>query len=266
LEAILLSTGEAKPVASTIAVEEREAAHWDDVARRLTDDELRKIPELSITDKRRFALLGDLRGKCVLDVGCGSGEWTLMLARAGATVYAIDIAPEMVAVTQRRAKLSGVDDRVIARTMSAMRLEFPDAYFEIVHGQDIIHHLDPGDFGHEVARVLRPGGRAVFRENNGNNAILLWARDNLCGRFGISKWSTDDEYPLTPKRLNAFARNFATICTEYPEFACFIFADAKFFRGRVRPFTQVCETLDRGLHAIPPLRRYSWHQLIVCTR
>lgn len=249
-----------------VATDQREASHWDGVARTLTDAHLQTPYTLTEADRIRIDLCGDLRGKTVLDVGCGSGQWSVYLAQRGAKVYAIDISPEMVALANRRAELAGVGDSVIARTMSARDLEFPDGFFDCVHGQDIVHHLEPGDFGREVSRVLAVGGRAVFRENSGNNPILMWARDNLCGRFGISKWSSDDEYPLTPKRRVAFTQNFAKTSIEYPEFVVFHYVDAKFFHYKVKPVSWVCRSLDKLMYRFKPLRRLSYRQLIACTR
>ncbi len=231
-------------VAISADIDRREAAYWDNDARSITEGDLTESVTLSDAVRLRFDSCGDLLDKKLLDVGCGSGLWSVLLAQRGAQVYAIDISPEMVALTQRRATLNGVGDRVLAKTMSARKLEFPDGFFDCVHGQDIVHHLEPGDFGREVARVLAPGGRAVFRENSGNNPILMWARNTLCGRFGISKWSSDDEYPLTPKRRNAFTRHFSSTRIEYPEFRMFHYVDAKFFHRKVKAATFLCDGID----------------------
>jgi SAM-dependent methyltransferase len=257
------------PMSSDFAkstVEQREAAYWDGIARSMTDEMLASIPQaVGKADGRRLALIGDLPDKHVLDVGCGAGEWAVRFALQGAIVEAIDISPEMVAATKRRAALLGVADKINAHVMSAAHLEYADGTFDVAHGQDIVHHLDPGSFGAEVARVLKVGGRAVFRENSGNNVLLMTARDTLCGRFGISKWSSDDEYPLTPKRLRAFAGHFAHVHVEYPEFIMFHYIDAKFFRYRVRAVTAVIRKIDQLVGATP-LRRFSYRQLISCTR
>jgi len=249
-----------------VDVDRREAAHWDSVARTVTDAELMQAVNLNDADRRRLELCGDLRGKKVLDAGCGSGLWSVLLAQRGAQVFAIDISPEMVALTQRRAALVGVGESVIAQTMSARKLEFADSTFDCVTGQDIVHHLEPGDFGREVARVLALGGRAVFRENCGNNPILMWARDTLCGRFGISKWSSDDEYPLTPKRRKDFTRHFSSTRIEHPEFVVFHYVDVKFFRYKVKMLTFICRAIDRLVYRVPALRKFSYRQLIACTR
>lgn len=103
-------------------IEIREAEHWDGVAHRVRDEELVTLPEIiSKAERRRLALMGELLGRRVLDVGCGSGEWSARLAKAGANVEGIDISAGMVDVTRRRADLLGVGERVTARVMSAMK-------------------------------------------------------------------------------------------------------------------------------------------------
>jgi ubiquinone/menaquinone biosynthesis C-methylase UbiE len=249
--------------------ERREAAHFDAEAAALADLNLRDKPvaaSLTPMMARVAALLGDARGLRILDVGCGDGQWTLRFAQAGANVEGIDISTGMLAIAQKRLAKYDFGARVHLREMSAMRLDYPDATFDVVHGRYIVHHLDPAEFGAEVARVLKPGGVAIFCENNGTNSILMLARNTLCGRFGISKWSTDDEYPLTPTRRQQFARNFSSLQAEYPEFIMFDLFDAKFFRRKVRAVTRFCTLLDKTCGSISWLRRYSYFQLIMATR
>src|SRR3954469_9134228 len=60
-------------------------------------------PLIALEEPHVDALLGDVRGLCVLDVGCGTGRHALRLARAGAAVTAIDFSEAMLA--QARAKV-----------------------------------------------------------------------------------------------------------------------------------------------------------------
>lgn len=249
-------------------VEAREASYWDEQAAHLTEDQLRhETVTLDATNRRRLALLGDVRGKRLLDVGCGTGLWSVLLAERGAEVWAVDISPGSIAVTRRRASLCDVSERVHSSVMSALELDFADGFFDLVHGQDIIHHLDAAAFGKEVARVLKPGGRAVFSENCANNSLLMFARNNLCGRWGIPRWSSDDEYPLTKERLNQFGQFFESVHVEYPEFLFFHYLDAKVFGYRNRPINRLCHGLDANIHFLLPfMRKYSYRQLICCHR
>src|SRR5215212_3502171 len=55
-----------------------------------------------------YALLGDVRGRTVLDFGCGSGENTLLLARRGAIVIGVDISRSLIELAERRLQLNGM--------------------------------------------------------------------------------------------------------------------------------------------------------------
>lgn len=79
---------------------------WNRLARRNVRDRL----------ERTFALVGDLQGKDVLDVGCGSGRYLIRAVRQGArSAVGIDAAPAMVALADLLASQEGVSDRVQLR-------------------------------------------------------------------------------------------------------------------------------------------------------
>src|SRR5258708_22908938 len=55
-----------------------------------------------------YARLGDVRGRTVVDFGCGSGENSLLLARRGARVVGVDISASLIALAERRLEINGV--------------------------------------------------------------------------------------------------------------------------------------------------------------
>jgi ubiquinone/menaquinone biosynthesis C-methylase UbiE len=106
-------------------------------------------------------------GDSVLDVGCGTGEVTLLAktrAKEG-KAYGIDPAPEMIAVAQKKAlqKRLEIDFRV--GVIEA--LPFPDASLDVVTSSLMMHHL-PEDLKvrglAEIYRVLKPGGRLLIAD------------------------------------------------------------------------------------------------------
>jgi 2-polyprenyl-3-methyl-5-hydroxy-6-metoxy-1,4-benzoquinol methylase len=92
----------------------------------------------------------------LLDVGCGTGPFSLTAAQRGAVVTSLDIGTELLA----RARAKGVAT-VLAG--DAMALPFTDARFDIVLSSECIEHTaDPRRAVVEMLRVLRPGGRLVL--------------------------------------------------------------------------------------------------------
>ncbi len=75
-------------------------------------------------------LLGDVRGRRVLDVGCGDGELAVELAKRGAHVAGIDAAPSMIDAAQQRAASAEAD--VDFRIAPAQEIPFPREQFDIV--------------------------------------------------------------------------------------------------------------------------------------
>jgi len=140
-----------------------------------------------------FEWLGDLEGKRVLELGCGPGDYTIMMARRGARVTALDLAPAGLHIARRRAQHNGVDSAVNVSWAVAEQLPFPAGTFDWVVGFGLLHHADLAALGPEVRRVLRPGGRALFREPLGTNPLLQFAREHLPYR---DKHRSLNEHPL----------------------------------------------------------------------
>jgi 2-polyprenyl-3-methyl-5-hydroxy-6-metoxy-1,4-benzoquinol methylase len=116
--------------------------------------------------------LGDISDRAVLDVGCGDGWLSIILAKLGGRVSGFDISAEGVGIARDRAAVNGVADRCTFATASMYSLPYPDRAFEAVAGMSILHHLgDKARAARELARVMQPGTMAVFSEPFGNN---LW--------------------------------------------------------------------------------------------
>jgi ubiquinone/menaquinone biosynthesis C-methylase UbiE len=97
----------------------------------------------------------------VLDVACGSGTLSFLLAPRVARVDAVDFSPGMVEEVVRRASREGVDN-VHAAVMDAQSLAFPDGSFDAAFCLFAFFFLpDRARAFRELLRVLRPGGRAL---------------------------------------------------------------------------------------------------------
>jgi ubiquinone/menaquinone biosynthesis C-methylase UbiE len=127
-------------------------------ARAATYDRLRP------TDERWWEVFdalvreGDLRGRRVLEVGCGTGRLAAAFAEhAYAKVWAVDPSPEMLAIARARAPRG-----VAFKQARAEALPFKDGWFERVAAMLVVHVLDRPRAFAEARRVLGDDGRFVI--------------------------------------------------------------------------------------------------------
>lgn len=126
-----------------------------------------EIPHPYITPRRLLEALGPSAGKRVLEVGPGSGYYTLAIADAvgvGGRLDIFDLQQEMLDLTLRRAHARG-HENVVASQGDARQLPYADATFEAAFMVTVLGEI-PDQIAalHELRRVLRPGGRLVVGE------------------------------------------------------------------------------------------------------
>lgn len=108
---------------------------------------------------------GSVAGQEILDLGCGSGGTSLMLAERGANVSALDANSARIEKLREQAKAYGVDFRI--DTGDATEIPAGDDVFDWVILQDVIEHLpEPEAALAEVSRVLKPNGRIYLSTPN----------------------------------------------------------------------------------------------------
>ena len=150
-----------------------------------------------------FHLLGDINGKTVLEYGCGGGTYTVALAARGARVIAFDISPELLALARKRVEVNHRES-VQLLLGSAHALPFPDESIDVIFGMAILHHLDLEIASRELRRVLKKGGRAIFKEPLRNSKLYTWLRQFLPRRANTSPF----ERPFTDREINDFAQPY----------------------------------------------------------
>jgi ubiquinone/menaquinone biosynthesis C-methylase UbiE len=213
------------------------------------------------------AAAGPLKGLQVLDAGCGWGDLTLYLLVRGAVVTALDVSPGMIGVVQRRAERLPMAAQARLRVVSAPLEEtgLPSDSFDLVLGRMILHHIDTCSGARELDRLMRPGGRAVFIENTGNNPLLMFARNHLAGRMGIPRFGTVDEHPLTASDIDAFRDVFATVRAHYPVFEFFGLLDRQLLQFKHPRVSRLMRALDEAVYRFAPgLRKFSYRVLVEC--
>jgi ubiquinone/menaquinone biosynthesis C-methylase UbiE len=104
-----------------------------------------------------------------LDVGCGPGQFTILIAERlpRAEIWGIDLAPTMIELARRHASESSAAARLHFEVADVAKLPFPDGHFDaVVSSGSIKHWPDQAGALREIHRVLAPGGRLFIGEMN----------------------------------------------------------------------------------------------------
>jgi SAM-dependent methyltransferase len=193
----------------------------------------------------------------VLELGCGAGDLSLELLRRGARLTALDVSPRMV--ERARSRTAG-GSFVVA---PAEETGLPDASFDLVVGKWVLHHVDVAAAAAETRRLLAPGGRAVFFENQDRNPLLRLARRGLWGSRQLHWVGTQDEHPLTRADFETLGRTFDRVDLSYPSFYVF----EALSRALGHRFHRTLSGADGFVwRRLPAARPWSWHVLVSCRR
>jgi 2-polyprenyl-3-methyl-5-hydroxy-6-metoxy-1,4-benzoquinol methylase len=163
-----------------VAAEKFSAAWFDEIDRRFIDAARLFAPERTPFD--RIIPFERLKDRAVLEIGCGMGLHSELMAKAGARVTALDISDTSVEATRRRAALKGL--AIDARQGDAAAMDFPDEHFDFVWSWGAIHHAAyTGRIVRQIHRVLKPGGQARVMVYNleGMPAYVTFVRKYLLG-------------------------------------------------------------------------------------
>ena len=173
---------------------ERTMRRYRDMRRR------RFIPEY------RLRVAGRLEGKRVIDVGCGMGENSVLLAKLGAIVTGIDVSAGAIRIAEQRAEVNGVGDRAEFVCAPIEQAAVPAGSFDIIWCDAFLHHvLD------ELPGVLSrfrdwcvPGGEAVITEPVSLSRTLRAVRLALL-RAPVA---TATERPLNRREIETIGQAF----------------------------------------------------------
>ena len=246
---------------------EKEKIEYIDVRQvneAITSPELRYIRET----------LGDIKGKSLLDVGCGLGEASVYFALEGANVTAMDISQGMLDCALKLAVQNRVD--IKTHKSAAEQTNLPDdRKYDIIYAGNLLHHVDIEKTLKMLKPYLAKGGILITWDPLAYNPII-----NLY-RILATDVRTPDEHPLTWSDIRLFYKNFDKVETRYFWLTTlFIFIIMAVFQKRnpnkERYWKSVVEeapkweriyrplaTIDRFLLKLfPPLRLLCWNVVI----
>lgn len=207
-----------------------------------------------------LASIGGLQKRAILDFGCGEGWSTIEYGKRGADVYCFDISPGSLHNLLHEAEEVGVAKKIRPAVMAAEHLGYPSKSFDLVLGVSILHHTDIALVAHEIARVLKPGGRALFIEPLAHNVFLRLFRWLTPGR------RTPTEQPMTVSQIRQFTGVFKQggyrgyhLLSIFPQGILWLTGNRTLFRISLR----ATEALDTVLLTLFPfLQRYCWAAII----
>lgn len=237
-----------------------------------TSNEVCTAPEMRYITQR----LGNIKGKRLLDVGCGLGEASVYFAILGADVTSTDLSQGMLDATTRLAQANGVSVKQHVASAEDMQLP-PEAKFDIIYAGNLLHHVNIEETITRIKPHLATGGMFVTWDPLAYNpAINVY-------RSMATDVRTPDEHPLKWSDIKLFHKHFETVETRYfwlttliifvimalaqrrnpnkERFWKVVVQEGEKWSWLYRPF----ERLDRLLLGIlPPLRLLCWNVVIVC--
>jgi len=235
--------------------------------------------EACTAPENRFILkhLGDVRGKKLLDLGCGAGENSVYFAKKGAECVAADYSPGMVQVALNLAQKNHV--QISGQVVNAMALDIPDQSFDIVYASNLLHHLpDPQQAIREMHRILKPGGKACFWDPLKHNPVI-----NVYRRMATAV-RTEDEAPLDIQIIKFVESQFSRVESDTFWLASlWIFLqfylvervnpnEERYWKKiiveqqRLAPIYNALESWDRILKRLPLMKRMAWNLAVVATK
>lgn len=224
-----------------------------------TLDRYGRLKRRHFSPEYRYRIVGDLRGKHVLELGCGEGVNSVVLAKLGAIVTGIDISQGAIDAAVERAKLNGVSDRVRVHCGPIELAQFQPGSFDIVWGEAILHHL-LGDLDGVLERVTswaKPDATILFAEP----VVLSRTLRRIRLMLPLPTDATPDERPLEPPELalvSRYLRDVQIRCFDFlGRLDRFIIPTGNFEKSSAarRAVSTGLRLFDYGLLSLPITRR-----------
>ena len=162
----------------TIVPTEGTREFYEEIDRRFfSSSSFYRDPLISARRFQRWIPFDLLRGKRVLEIGCGLGSHAQLMSEAGCNLTCIDLTDRAVENTRRRLDLCGLPADV--RRMDAEKMGFADGEFDFVWSWGVIHHSAHTErILEQVYRVLKPGGEFRF---------MVYHRPSLSGLYSLGR-------------------------------------------------------------------------------
>jgi len=172
-------------------------ASWNKIARRYQEKTRISTQDFHYgalaPGEKKLKLLGDVRGKEVLELGCGGGQNTIALSKLGAVAEGIDISEEQTKFARELARKEKVPAKFHTGSIENLAT-FPDESKDLVVSSFALSYVERiHDVFSEVYRILRKGGNFVFADSH-----PLASRGKAIRRGSRSIWAIQDYFERGP--------------------------------------------------------------------
>jgi 2-polyprenyl-6-hydroxyphenyl methylase/3-demethylubiquinone-9 3-methyltransferase len=187
-----------------------ELQKFSDLAHRWWDptSEFRPLHDINPLRLEWINARAPLRGKAVLDIGCGGGILAESMAKKGAAVAGIDLSEKALKVADLHSLESGITVRYELIAAEAMAAREP-ASFDVVTCMEMLEHVpDPSAIVKACATLVKPGGHVFFSTLNRNPKSYLFAVIGAEYLLRMLPKGTHDYAKfITPAELAQYIRN-----------------------------------------------------------
>ena len=219
----------------------------------------------------RFADFDHWNGKKVLEIGCGIGTDTINFARAGAQVTAVDLTEQSLSLARQRAKIFGLEDRILFIQADAEKLSesVPVEPYDLVYSFGVIHHTpDPNRVLEEIRKYVTPGSTVkIMVYNRWSWKVLwilftygkgrFWKLDRLVAEYSEAQTGCPVTYSCSRAEGRRWFRNHGFRVTDVMVDHIFPYDIAEYVQYRYKVvwyFRWMPKTLFRALE-----RAFGWH-------
>lgn len=157
-----------------------------------------------IIRERLFLELGNIKGKKILEIGCGDGEISVICSLLGANVEGVDISRKLISIAQKRAQVNHVADRCSFRIFNLEHGINNIKQYDFVISYGVLHHTQFRKYFVSIMNSLKPNGMFIMVE-----PVDLAKNFNIAIRkLGINiRQKSNDEKPLAPSDINYIEKN-----------------------------------------------------------
>jgi len=152
--------------------------YWDDLASSFDDE-----PDHGLRDSLVLEAWTELlktwipaANATILDIGCGTGSLSVILARLGYTVTGIDLSPSMISLARTKAAAYGLE--IEFHIMDASHAQFAEHQFDVILCRHLLWALsEPEQVLQRWIKLLKPGGRLILIEGYWRTGAGLHAEE-----------------------------------------------------------------------------------------